>query len=84
MNAIEEVLEIINNARDGHANPCYGGTDLRSAEALAGEYVARTAIKSSYIDFESLDGQLEMLEVSRVEFNDATGLETAKKYTEIQ
>jgi hypothetical protein len=82
--SLEEVVEIVNNIHDVHSNSYYGGTDLRSAKALPGEYVAGAAIKSGYIDFESLDGHSETLEVCGIKFDYATALEAAKKYRIIQ
>jgi hypothetical protein len=75
---LKEVDMIINNAHDGHANPYYSGTDSRSAEALAGNYTTRAAIKFGYIDFASLDRQLELLKVSGAKFDYAMALEAAK------
>lgn len=56
--SLEQVVEII-NANEG--SEYFGGTDLRSAEQMAGQYAWEAASESGYTDDQSIEGQLEIL-----------------------
>lgn len=56
--SLEQVVEII-NSDEGAAY--FGGTDLRNAEAMAGQYAWEAAEESGYTSDETIEAHLDIL-----------------------
>ena len=67
--SIEQVVEIINKAKAGHASDYFGGTDLRSAEKMAGQYALDSAEEAGYTDSDSIAAHLDLLAEAGANFD---------------
>lgn len=76
-NSVEEVVEAINTASAGSGVGYYGGTDLRSAEEMAGEYAWNAAKESGYCTEQDIEGQLEILADNGAKFDQEMALKAA-------
>jgi len=75
--SIEQVVEIINTSKAGHASEYFGGSDTREAEIMAGQYAWEAAEDAGYTDDVSIEAQLEILTDAGAEFDFSTALENA-------
>ena len=73
-NTLEQVVEIINS---DEASEYFGGTDLRSAEKMAGQYAWEAAEESGYTDDESIEAHLDILSDAGARFNFSNALNEA-------
>jgi len=75
--SIEQVVEIINTAKEGQASDYFGGADLRSAEEMAGQYALEAAQESGYTDNDSIAAHLDLLAEAGANFNFHSALDNA-------
>lgn len=68
---LEDVVSAINLASEGHGAPYSGGADMRSAEAMAGQYALDAVTSSDYPDVteEILCAHMEILERAGARFD---------------
>ncbi len=76
-NSIEEVVKIINKSKEGHASEYFGGSDMREAEEMAGQYAWEAAEESGYTDDESIEAHLEILIEAGANFDFKIALKNA-------
>lgn len=75
--SIQQVVEIINLSKAGHASEYFGGSDARDSEVMAGQYAYEAAVDSGYTDKESIEAQLCFLAESGADFDFGVALEHA-------
>lgn len=75
--SIEQVVEIINSAKEGESSAYFGGTDTRDAETMAGQYAWDAAKESGYTDAQSIVAQLDILVEAGAKFDFAAAVESA-------
>lgn len=75
--SIEQVVEIINESKAGHASEYFGGSDTRDAEVMAGQYAWEAAEEAGYTDDASIEAHLEFLADAGAEFDFRAALENA-------
>lgn len=86
--SLEDVVSAINQAAGGNGVSYFGGTDMRSAEDMAGQYALSATMDEDYWDeaepedspdvFEkALDAHLEILEKAGAKFDHATAVKEA-------
>lgn len=75
--SIEQVVGIINAAKEGNSSEYFGGTDTRDAESMAGQYAWDAACESGYIEEQSIEAQLDILVEAGAQFDFAVALKFA-------
>ena len=79
--SLEQVVSAINQAADGHGVDYFGGTDMRSAEKMAGQYALDAVTSSDYpeVNEENIAGHLEILEQAGAHFDPSGAVALALK-----
>lgn len=76
--SISEVIRDINNAANGEMVTYFGGSDTRSAEAIAAEYAVEAADEAGYgVDKKNIEAHLELLKEDGANFDSSEALKIA-------
>lgn len=75
--SIEQVVEIINAAGNESATEYFGGSDTRSAEAMAGQWAFEAADEAGYTENSDIEAQLNILSDAGADFDFSQALADA-------